>query len=111
MVCLLVWMCSAYAWAGEVLYLQGLDKVTGRVSNIEISIGTVFFFGTLEITPRACEKRPPEEPPEVTAFLEIVDNPPGGKKSLIFSSWMFASSPGIFSLDHPVYDVWVVDCK
>jgi hypothetical protein len=68
-------------------------------------------FGTLEILARRCHKTPPEEPPESTAFIEIVDVRPDSEAIKVFTGWMFASSPAVSALEHPVYDVWVVDCK
>ncbi len=91
--------------------LQGLDKVTARVSTINAQIGRPARFGTLEITLRACHKRPPEEPPESAAFLEIRELRLGEQPRSLFSGWMFASSPALNPLQHPVYDVWVLDCK
>lgn len=91
--------------------LQGLDKVTARVSTINAQIGKPIRFGTLEITLRACHKRPPEEPPESAAFLEIREIRLGEQPKRLFSGWMFASSPALNPLQHPVYDVWVLDCK
>lgn len=107
---------SPSAWAepigGEaVAVLQGLDKVTARVSTIEAPIEVPVRFGTLEITAHTCAKQPPEEPPEVTAFLEIVDVKPGQPRQRLFTGWMFASSPALSALEHPVYDVWVTDCR
>jgi hypothetical protein len=90
--------------------LQGLNKTTARVSTIEAPIGSVARFGTLEITARDCEKKPPTETPESTAFLEIVDVRPDSPSVPVFTGWMFASSPAISALEHPVYDVWVIDC-
>ena len=99
------------AWAGEpVAVLQGLDKVTARVSEIEAPVGRLVRFGTLEITVRACHKTPPEEPPESAAFIEIRDAKPGEAGVELFSGWMFASSPGLSAMEHPVYDIWVLDC-
>ncbi len=99
------------AWAGEpVAVLQGLDKVTARVSAIEAPLNRVVRFGTLEITVRACHKTPPEEPPESAAFVEIRDVKPGELGSDLFVGWMFASSPALSALEHPVYDIWVLDC-
>ncbi len=95
----------------QAAILQGLNKTTARVSKIEAPIGAVARFGTLEITARACKKKPPTEPPESTAFLEIVDVRPDSPSVTIFTGWMFASSPAISALEHPVYDVWVVDCE
>ncbi len=97
--------------AGRVAVLQGLDKVTARISVVEAPVGAVARFGTLEITARACAKRPPEEPPETTAFLEIRDLRPGQPPMRLFTGWMFASSPALNALEHPVYDVWVIDCR
>jgi len=91
--------------------MQGLDKVTARVTTFEAPIGETVHFGTLAITARTCNKRPPEEPPEAAAFLEIDEVRPGQPPSRIFTGWMFASSPALSALEDPVYDVWVLDCK
>ena len=100
------------AWAAEpVAVLQGLDKVTARVSEITAPVGRLVRFGTLEITVRACHKTPPEEPPESAAFIEIRDAKPGEAGVELFSGWMFASSPGLSAMEHPVYDIWVLDCR
>jgi hypothetical protein len=99
------------AGAAEAL-LQGLDKVTGRVSRFPAPIGQVVKFGNLEITASACSKHPPEATPEAAAFLTIREAKPGQPdKEPIFTGWMFASSPALNALEHPVYDVWVLDCK
>ncbi|MGB0683536.1 MAG: DUF2155 domain-containing protein [Magnetovibrionaceae bacterium] len=94
-----------------VAVLQALDKVTGRVSTLKVPVGDVARFGNLEIIARTCDKRPPVEPPESAAFLDIW----GPKDSLpdasLFRGWMFASSPALNPLEHPVYDVWVLDCE
>lgn len=93
-----------------VAQLRGLDKITARTLPIEAPVGQAVTFGTLTITVRACRIAPPEDPPENAAFLEIVDEPPGQEARRIFSGWMFASSPGVAAMDHPVWDVWVVRC-
>lgn len=97
--------------AHRAAVLQGLDKTTARVSTFAAPIGLPARFGTLEITARACAKKPPTEPPESAAFLEIVDVRPDSPAVQVFSGWMFASSPAISALEHPVYDVWVIDCR
>ena len=97
--------------AMPVVVLQGLDKITARVSTFEIEVGKVGFFGVLSIKVKSCKKKPPTEPPEKVAFLVINDLKPGEKMIEIFKGWMFASSPGLNGLEHPVYDVWVLDCK
>ncbi len=91
--------------------LQALDKVTGRVRTIDAAIDQPVKFGSLDIVVRTCRKRPPEEPPESAAFLEIRDARAPQPGATVFSGWMFASSPAISALEHPVYDVWVLDCK
>jgi hypothetical protein len=95
----------------EVAVLQGLDKVTARVSTIEAPVGDVVRFGTLEIIARACDKRPPEEPPDSRAFLDIWEVRRGEPAASLFRGWMFASSPALSALEHPVYDVWLLDCE
>ncbi len=106
-----VWLVAAPAMAQDVAVLQGLDKVTARISTIEAPIDDRVRFGTLSIVVRHCRKTPPEEPPETTAFLEIDDLKPGDDPVRLFSGWMFASSPALSALEHPVYDVWVIGCN
>ena len=101
---------SATADPMQTAVLQGLDKITARVSTIEAPIGMPVYFGALEITVNACDKRPPEEPPESTAFLEVVERKVNEEPHVLFSGWMFASSPAVSALEHPVYDIWVLDC-
>jgi hypothetical protein len=91
--------------------LQGLDKVTARVVRIEAPVGKTIKFGTLEIIARSCDKRPPEDPPESAAFLDIWEVRRGDPAASIYRGWMFASSPALTAMEHPVYDVWVLDCK
>ena len=90
--------------------LRALDKITARVTRLDVPVGDTVVFGTLAITVRACFGTRPEEAPENAAFLEIVDTPPGQTERLSFSGWMFSSSPSISAMDHPVYDVWVDEC-
>ena len=91
--------------------LQGLDKITARVSKVAINVNETGDYGTLRIIVRACRKRPPTETPESAAFLEISDQKPGEAPVKLFSGWMFASSPALNAFEHPVYDVWVLDCS
>jgi len=95
----------------QTVVLQGLDKVTARISTLEAPVGETVRFGSLRITARYCDKRPPEETPESAAFLEIVEEKPGEPPVPRFSGWMFASSPALSAMEHPVYDLWVIDCK
>ena len=91
--------------------LQALDKVTARVSTFEAPVGDSVRFGTLHIIARACDKRPPEETPESAAFLDISEIKLGEPTAGVYRGWMFASSPALAAMEHPVYDVWVVDCN
>jgi hypothetical protein len=98
--------------AEPVALLLGLDKITARVSKFEAQVGTPAQFGTLSVRVRDCEKNPPEETPESAAFVEIDEMRPGEKVAKrLFSGWMFASSPALSGLEHPVYDVVLLDCK
>ncbi len=106
-------LVSFPTWADpfDTAILQGLDKVTARVSTIEAPLGDTVKFGALEIIVRACDKRPPEETPESAAFLDIWEVRPGEPAISNFRGWMFASSPALSAMEHPVYDVWVLDCQ
>ena len=94
----------------EAARLKALDKITARVSSLEAPLDVPLTFGMLRITVQACRKRPPEEPPESAAFLTVVERRPDTPPTRLFRGWMFASSPALSALEHPVYDVWVIDC-
>jgi hypothetical protein len=97
---------------GKGAILQGLDKVTARISTLEASVGQTVSFGSLSITVRRCQRSRPDQKLERAAFLEIDNTDPATKqKRRVFSGWMFMSNPAISALEHPVYDVWVKDCK
>lgn len=96
---------------GDIVVLRGLDKIGARVTTIEVPVGESVEYGTLRITARYCRSNPPTEPPETRAFLEIQEVPPDREPRPVFSGWMFASSPALSALEHPVYDVWVLNCK
>lgn len=91
--------------------LQGLDKITARIYTLQAPVNEPVRFGTLTVTVRTCRKRPPEYPPESAAYLEIVEQRPEQAPVQRFHGWMFASSPGLNPLEHPVYDVWLIDCR
>src|SRR5262245_41087685 len=94
-----------------VAVLQALDKVTGRVRTLEVAAGDSVEFRQLSITVRTCTRRPPEEPPEASAFLAIRERRPNEQPRLLSSGWMYASSPAVAALEHPVYDVWITECR
>lgn len=101
----------AAAVEADVVVIRGLDKITAKTSTFEVDVGSSRRFGSLEITVRHCDKTPPEEPPERAAFLEIVDDRPDQEAVNVFTGWMFSSSPALSALEHPVYDVWIIDCR
>lgn len=91
--------------------LQGLDKQTARVFIIDAPVGQTVEFGTLKIIVQHCEKAPLENRQESMAFIRIAEQKPNYPLQTLFSGWMFSSSPALSALDHPVYDVWIKECK
>jgi hypothetical protein len=89
----------------------GLDKITGRTISFEAAIGETVQFGTLQITPRVCYSRPPTETPQTDAFAEVDEVLENKSTHRIFDGWMFADSPGLHGVEHPVYDIWLTACK
>ena len=90
---------------------SGLDKITGRIINFEVAINETVRFGALEVTPRVCYTRPPTLSPNTDGFIEVDELTLQGELRRIFTGWMFAASPGINAVEHPIYDVWLTDCK
>jgi hypothetical protein len=93
-----------------VAVFAALDKVTARISRLEVKIGETGRFGALTITPRACYSRSPTEPPKTTTFVEVDELKLEGKSVRLFSGWMFAESPGLNAVEHPVFDLWLTEC-
>jgi hypothetical protein len=89
----------------------GLDKITGRIISFDVAIDETVQFGTLQITPRVCLTRPPTEAPLTEGFVEVDEIESASQAKRVFSGWMFAASPGLHGVEHPVYDVWLKDCK
>ena len=96
----------------KTVVLRALDKVTARTQTMDIRVGEVLQFGDIYIRPQSCREPPAIFTAESAAFIQVWDIPPGQTDSRwVFSGWMFASSPALSAMDHPVYDVWVLDCK
>jgi hypothetical protein len=89
----------------------GLDKITGRTITFDAAIGETVQFGALQVTARACYTRPPTEPTNTDAFVEVDEVTLQGEIKRIFTGWMFASSPGLNAVEHPIYDVWLTGCE
>jgi hypothetical protein len=90
---------------------SGLDKITGRIISFDVAVNETVQFGALRITPRACYTRPVTESQNTTGFVEVQEITLDGKVQPLFGGWMFASSPGLHGVEHPIYDVWLTDCK
>jgi hypothetical protein len=90
---------------------SGLDKITGRITSFDVAINETVQFGALQVTPRVCYSRPPTETPQTDAFVEVDEVTLQGAIKRIFTGWMFAASPGLHAVEHPIYDVWLTDCK
>lgn len=124
----LVGLASAATYAKkDRATLRALDKITGRSTDIVVKVGQPVVFGSLSIELDACFQSPPEEVPESAAFLRVSSTRPVSEEQIeavadakggdaasetpvIFSGWMYASSPGLSALEHPVYDIWVIRC-
>lgn len=103
---------AAQGWVPrQTAELQLLDKVTARVSVLRATVGQPARFGALSILVLACNARPPDEVPDAAAFLEMRDGRRAGGAEVAFRGWMFANAPGVSMLEHPVYDVRVLDCR
>jgi hypothetical protein len=102
---------SAEKIQNPIAIFAALDKVTGRISHLEIPIDQTVQFGALKVTPRVCNTRPPTEPPHTSSFVEVDEIRLSGEVERIFTGWMFADSPGLHAVEHPVFDVWLTSCK
>lgn len=101
----------AEAISNPIALFKGLDKITGELYSFHVFIDETVQFGSLQITPRVCYNRPPTEPARTTTFAEIDEITLDHKIKRVFTGWMFAGSPGLSALDHPVYDVWLTACS
>lgn len=94
-----------------IAVFAGLDKITGRTTRFEVSLGEIYQYGALQVTPRACYTSSKDEPTRTTGFVEVNEITLDKKVRRIFTGWMFADSPGLNAVEHPIYDVWLKDCK
>ena len=97
--------------ANPIAVFNGLDKITGRIITFEVRLNETVQFGTLQVTPRVCYSRPPADTPRTDAFTQVDEIDEQHTFKRIFSGWMFADSPGLHGVEHPIYDVWLVDCR
>ncbi len=104
-------MANAEPIANPIAIFSGLDKILGQTTTFEAKIGEEKKFGGLLVKADVCHSRPITEDPKTVAFVEVVEQGTDGSKKRIFSGWMFAESPGLNAVEHPLYDVWLVGCK
>ncbi|MFC0194998.1 DUF2155 domain-containing protein [Aureimonas pseudogalii] len=102
---------SAERIANRVAVFSGLDKITGRITSFDVYVDETVQFGSLQVTPRACYTRSQDEAPKTDSFVEVDEITLTREIRRIFDGWMFADSPGLNAVEHPVYDVWLKDCK
>ncbi len=94
-----------------VAVFAALDKVTATIRKLEVPLDQTVEFGALKVTPRVCYSRPPTEQPKTTSFVEVEEVQLDGEQKRIFTGWMFAESPGLNAVEHPVFDVWLTGCE
>ncbi|MGU3398652.1 DUF2155 domain-containing protein [Brucellaceae bacterium D45D] len=97
--------------SNPVAEFSGLDKITGRITTFDIYINETVQFGALQVTPKVCYSRTEDEAPRTDSFVEVEEITLDRKIRRIFTGWMFADSPGLNAVEHPIYDVWLKDCK
>ncbi len=97
--------------SNPIAVFDGLDKITGRIISFEVAINETVQFGTLQITPRVCYSRPPTDAPQTDAFAQVDEIDEQKQMKRIFSGWMFADSPGLHGIEHPIFDIWLTACK
>ncbi|MBQ8750375.1 MAG: DUF2155 domain-containing protein [Alphaproteobacteria bacterium] len=90
--------------------MQAMDKVTGRVNKITVPVNSKVSYGDFSFVLRSCKKRPAEETPENFAFVDVADKSFGEEEYNIFRGWMLSSAPGVNAIEHPIYDVWLLEC-
>ncbi len=97
--------------SNPIAVFDGLDKITGRIISFEVAINETVQFGALQITPRVCYSRPPTDAPQTDAFAQVDEIDEQKQMKRIFSGWMFADSPGLHGVEHPIFDIWLTACK
>ena len=102
---------SAARIENPVAAFSGIDKITGRITTFDVYVNETVQFGALQVTPKACYSRDQSEAQKIDGFVEVDEITLDRKIRRIFTGWMFADSPGLNAVEHPVYDVWLTECK
>ena len=98
----------------EKIYIniKALDKITAKTSAIRLTIGEKKFFGSLEIKVLKCQLSENGEFMDTVAYLQVRDlSAKDNNQVFLFNGWTFASSPTLQSIDHPIYDLWIISCE
>lgn len=109
--CCLAIPAHAQRLENQVAVFAALDKVTARIKKLEVPLNETVEFGALKVTPRVCYSRPATERPKTTSFVEVTETELDGSEKSLFTGWMFAESPGLNAVEHPVFDIWLTDCS
>jgi hypothetical protein len=94
-----------------IALFSGLDKITGVTTSFEVKVGEERQFGFFFVKPNVCFTRPITEEPKTASFVQVDVQETDSKRKRIFSGWMFAESPGLNAIEHPIFDVWLTGCK
>lgn len=97
--------------SNPIAIFDGLDKIMGQTTSFEVKIGEEKKFGGLIVKADVCNTSPITERPKTVAFVEVDEQANDGKRRRIFTGWMFAESPGLNAVEHPLYDVWLTGCR
>lgn len=112
--CLSGLLLSAPVFAADIpmntALLRGLDKVTGRIQTFSVPVGETARFGKTFVSVDRCLKKPPEESPEDSVFMHVFEKTLQGENITLFNGWMFSSNPALSCMEHPVYDIWIIEC-
>jgi hypothetical protein len=102
---------SAARLSNSVAVFAGIDKITGRITTFDVYVNETVQYGALQVTPKVCYSRDDTEAQKIDAFVEVDEITLDRKIRRVFSGWMFADSPGLNAVEHPIYDVWLTGCK
>ncbi|WP_409457320.1 DUF2155 domain-containing protein [Rhizobium sp.] len=97
--------------SNPVAVFAGIDKITGRITTFDVYVNETVQYGALQVTPKVCYSRDDTEAQKIDGFIEVDEITLDRKIRRIFSGWMFADSPGLNAVEHPIYDVWLTGCK
>ena len=88
-----------------------LDKISSKNTLLKLKNGDLVEFKDLSVKSLKCKNSEFDDNPEITAYLQVTDlNNLNNDEVFVFNGWMFSSSPSITPFDHPVYDIWLVNC-